>query len=222
MQLIVKDDKLQKYRDHVQSGIDLSGKDKEMFERYFFAFTQMMDGLSERRVVELLMNCPAPIGKLSQSHAYNVVNGAQEIFGILNFNNSKKLAQRYIYATRLEELASTMEKMTADMIEKNSMKLFDEYGDPVYVTTENAEKEAVTMLEKASNVLMKAGKIKGLLEADKVENPNKFKVAPNIIFTDDMSALELLREIEDTGYENVTGNGGETEEGKAETNSSES
>lgn len=64
MQLIIKDDKLQKYRDHVQIGKDLFGKDKEMFDRYFFAFSQLLDGLSERKVVELLMFCPAHLGRL--------------------------------------------------------------------------------------------------------------------------------------------------------------
>lgn len=49
MQLIVKDDKLQKYRDHIQTGAELAGKDKELFDRYFFAFS-LLDGLSERKV----------------------------------------------------------------------------------------------------------------------------------------------------------------------------
>jgi hypothetical protein len=63
-----------------------------MFDRFFSAFTNLMDGLSERKVVELLMSCPTPLGQAGQSQAYNIVNGAQEIFGALNFTNSKKLA----------------------------------------------------------------------------------------------------------------------------------
>ena len=214
MQLTIKDDKLQKYRDHVQQGSDLAGKDKELFDRYFFAFSQLMDGLSERKVVELLMSCPAPLGRISQSQAYNVVNGAQEIFGVLNFSNSKKLAQRYIYATRLEEMAENIEKLTRDLLEKSTRQLYDEDGCPVFIADPAAEKEAALMLEKSTSILMKAAKIKGLLEKDKVENPNKFKVSPNIIFTDDLDALDLLREIEDGDYEDVTRDGREDQEGE--------
>ena len=209
MQLTIKDDKLQKYRDHISRGSDLAGKDKEIFTRYFFAFTQMLDGLSERKVVELLMNTPAPIGQLSQSQAYNVVNASQEIFGVLNFSNSKKLAQRYIYATRLEELASNIEDLAKTMLSKATETLYDADGDPVFQVPVDAEKEAALLLEKSSNVLMKAAKIKGLMEKDKVENPNKWKVKPNIIFTDDLDALEVMREIEETEFEDVTTDGGE-------------
>lgn len=222
MQLAIKDDKLQRYRDHIQRGTDLPGKDKTLFDRYFFAFTNLMDGLSERRVVELLMNCPAPLGQLSQSQAYNVVNASQEIFGVLNFSNTKKLAQRYIYATRLEEIAAKIETMAFEMVLKGTTQLYDEDGDPVMQVDPVAEKEAALLMEKSANVLMKAAKIKGLLEKDKVENPNKWKVAPNIIFTDDVGALELMREIEETEFEDVTGDGGETEEGATETDSEES
>lgn len=221
MNLIVKDDKLQKYRDHIQVNAALSAKDKELYDRFFFAFTQLLDGLSERKVVELLMNCPAPIGQLSQSQAYNTVNGAQEIFGVLNFSNSKKMAQRYIYATRLEEMAAKVEELAHTMVNKTLKTYYDEDGYPVAFADPAAEKEAAIMLDKASNMLMKAGKIKGLTEKDKFENPNKYKVAPNVIFTDDMSALELLREIEDTEFENVAGDGAETEEGTTETDSAE-
>jgi hypothetical protein len=221
MQLTIKEDKFQKYRDHVQAGTDLFGKDKEMFNRYFFAFTNMLDGLSERRVVELLMNCPAPIGQLSQSQAYNVVNASQEIFGILNFSESKKAAQRYIYATRLEELASNIEELAKSMIMKGTKEFFDEDGRPVFLADTNTEKEAALLLEKSSNVLMKAAKIKGLQDKDKVANPNKYKVAPNIIFTDDLTALEVMREIEETEFEDVTGDGGKTQESTIETDSPE-
>ncbi|WP_254562155.1 hypothetical protein [Dyadobacter diqingensis] len=217
MQLIIKEDKLQRYRDHVQAGTSLSEKDKELFDRYFFAFTNLLDGLSERKAVELLMNCPAPLGQLSQSQAYNVVNGAQEIFGVLNFSSSKKMAQRYIYATRLEEMAGKVEELARTMVNNSTKLYYDEDGRPVSVADPAAEKEAAVMFEKASNILMKAGKIKGLTEKDKIENPNKFKVSPNIIFTDDLDALDLLREIEDGSYEDVTGNGRETEEDQAET-----
>ena len=94
MQLIVKENKLQKYRNHIQEGAPLSTKDTELFDRYFFTFTNLLDGLSERKVVELLMYSPVPLGGISQSQAYNVVNGAQEIFVQLDISNSKKVAQR--------------------------------------------------------------------------------------------------------------------------------
>lgn len=222
MQLIVKDDKLQRFRDHVQVGTDLTIKEKEIFDRYFFAFSNLLDGLSERKVVDLLMNCPPPLGRLSQSQAYNVVNGAQEIFGVLNFSNSKKLAQRYIYGTRLEEMAAKVEEMAHSLINNATKIYYDEEGNAVSVSSAEAEKEAAVIMEKASNILNKAAKIKGLLEKDKFENPNKFKVSPNIIFTDDMGALDLLREVEETDFENVTGDGEETEEGTTETDSPES
>jgi hypothetical protein len=201
MQLIVKDDKLQKYRDHVQHGLGLSTKDKSVFDRYFYAFHQLLDGQSERQVVKLLMNLPEPMGGVSQSQAYNIVNGAQEIFGVLDLSNSKKTAQRYIYATRLEEMAARLEELAEDTLTSEA-------------ETGEAEKEAGVLFEKAANVLMKAAKVRGLLEKDKLENPNRWKVAPNIIFTDDLSALELQQEIEDTNYEDVTGNGGEAQEGE--------
>lgn len=222
MQLIVKDEKLQKYRDHVQQGTDLYGKDKELFDRYFFAFSQLLDGLSERKVVELLMNCPAPLGQLGQSQAYNVVNGAQEIFGALDYGNSKKVAQRYIYATRLEEMASKLEDLSRKMLDEHVQHYEDDYGKTVSITDPEIKKEAGVLQEKAANILMKAAKLRGLMERDKVENPNKWKVAPNLIFTDDLQGLELLREIEDTGYENVTGDGTEDKERETETTGAES
>lgn len=216
MQLIVKEDKLQKYRDHIQTGGDLTVKDKILFDRYFFAFTQLLDGKSERQVVELLMNVPDPIGGLKQSQAYNVVNGSQEIFGALDVGNSKKVAQRYIYATRLEEMALKLENMAHSIVADNQQKYLDEDTDTIYIKVDpEIIKESGVLLEKAANVQMKAAKIKGLLEKDKVENPNKFKASPNIIFTDDLDALDLLREIEDGSYEDVTGNEGETEEDQA-------
>ncbi len=75
MKLVLKEDKISKYRDHIEKGSSLTVKEKEVFDRYFFAFSQLLDGLSERQVVELLMMYPTPIGGLSQSMAYNVVNG---------------------------------------------------------------------------------------------------------------------------------------------------
>lgn len=222
MQLIVKEDKLQKYRDHIQVGSNLSEKDKELFDRYFFAFTNLLEGLSERKVVELIMNCPEPLGQLGQSQAYNVVNGAMEIFGSLNLNNAKKIAQRYIYATRLEEMAQKLEEMARHMINANTEIIQDRDGNTIERLSPEVEKEAGVLMEKSANVLMKAAKINGLLEKDKVENPNKFIVAPNIIFTDDMAALDLIREIQDTNFTDVTGDGGETEEGETETAGAES
>lgn len=222
MQLIVKEDKLQKYRDHIQIATELSEKDKELFNRYFFAFTNLLEGLSERKVVELLMNSPLPLGQLGQSQAYNVVNGSMEIFGALNLNNAKKTAQRYIYATRLEEMAQKLEEMAHHMINSNIKRventdgIFEEKLDP------EVEKEAGVLIGKSADVLMKAAKINGLLEKEKTENPNKFIVAPNIIFTDDMAALDLIREINDTEYTDVTGDGGKIEEGETETISAES
>lgn len=161
MQLQIKDDKLQKYRDHVQTGVDLYGKDKELFDRYFFAFSQLLDGLSERKVVELLMNCPAPLGQLGQSQAYNVVNGAQEIFGALDFGNSKKLAQRYIYATRLEELAENIKDLARSMIDNSTFEEINREGKTVVLVNTDVQKEAGVLLEKSGNVLMKAAKSKG-------------------------------------------------------------
>lgn len=215
MQLIIKEDKLQKYRDHIQIGGELTVKDKVLFDRYFFAFTQLLDGKSERQVVELLMNTPEPIGQLKQSQAYNVVNGAQEIFGKLDVGNSKKVAQRYIYATRLEEMALKLENMAHTMVADNMIQFEDGDGNVVTKSDPEIVKEAGVLLGKSADVQMKAAKIRGLLEKDKVENPNKFKASPNIIFTDDLDALDLLREIEDGSYEDVTGNEGETEEDQA-------
>jgi len=111
MNLIIKEDKLQKYRDHIQTGGELTVKDKKLFDRYFFTFTQLLNGKSERQVVELLMNVPDPLGGLKQGQTYNVVNGAQEIFGALDICNSKKVTQRYIYATWLEEMALKLENL---------------------------------------------------------------------------------------------------------------
>lgn len=222
MQLIIKEDKLRKYRDHIQVGSSLSEKDKELFDRYFFAFTNLLDGLSERKVVELLMNAPDPLGQIGQSQAYNVVNGAMEIFGSLNINSAKKTAQKYIYATRLEEIAQKLEEMARHMINSNIERLDDGNGNIVERLSPEVEKEAGVLMGKAADVLMKAAKIHGLMEKEKVENPNKFIVAPNIIFTDDIAALDIVREINDTEFEDVTGNGGETEEGETETAGSES
>ncbi|WP_342086078.1 hypothetical protein [Dyadobacter sp. OTU695] len=209
MQLIVKDDKLQKYRDHIQTGAELAEADKRYFDRYFFAFTLLLDGLSERKVVETLMFSPEPIGRLSQSHAYNVVNGCQQIFGALDFGNAKKVAQREIYAVRLEEIAHSLEEMGHNLLNEYKMELEDDDGNPIYKMDPDIQEKAAGILERSANVRMKAAKIRGLMEKDKVENPNRYKVAPNIIFTDDMSALELMREIEDTQFDDVTRNGSE-------------
>lgn len=67
MQLIVKDDKLQKFRDHIQTGTELGEAKKKYFDRYFFAFTLLVDGTSKRKLIESLMHSPPPIGGLSQS-----------------------------------------------------------------------------------------------------------------------------------------------------------
>ncbi|WP_439558211.1 hypothetical protein [Dyadobacter sp.] len=214
MQLIVKDDKLQKYRDHIQTGTDLTGKDKALFDRYFFAFTLLLDGFSERKVVESLMFSPAPVGQLSQSQAYNVVNGCQQIFGSLDFGNAKKIAQREIYATRLEEMAHTMQQMGKEMLTKNSVQIELSDGTIKEQIDIDTQKEAAAIFGRASEALMKSAKIRGLMEKDQLENPNKYKVAPNIIFTDDLASLEMYREIEDSIYEDVTGN--ETEAGQSQ------
>lgn len=220
MQLIVKDDKLQKYRDHVQHGHSLAAKDKLIFDRYFYAFHQLLDGNSERQVVKLLLNMGEPIGGVSQSQAYNIVNGAQEIFGVMDLSNSKKTAQRYIYATRLEEMAARLEWLGNEVMDKHSGP-FKEGEGLDNTNTAIAEKEAGVLFEKAANILMKAAKVRGLLEKDQVENPNRWKVAPNIIFTDDLSALEL-QQIEDTNYEDVTGNEGAAQAGETTPAESES
>jgi hypothetical protein len=206
MQLIVKDDKLQRYRDHIQTGKELGEADKKYFDRYFFAFTLLLDGLSERKVVESLMFSPEPLGGLSQSMAYNVVNGCQQVFGALDFGNAKKLAQRQVYAVRLEEMAHTLEEMGNAVIGDYKVPIFDDDGEVTYKINPEIQEKIANILDKAANIRMKAAKIRGLMEKDKVENPNKYKVAPNIIFTDDIAALEMYREIEETPYEDVTGN----------------
>ncbi|WP_353720316.1 hypothetical protein [Dyadobacter sp. 676] len=205
MQLIVKDDKLQKYRDHIQTGTELGEADKKYFDRYFFAFTLLLDGMSERKVVESLMHSPPPVGGLSQSMAYNVVNGCQQIFGALDFDNAKKLAQRQVHAVRLEEMAFTLEEMANKVIGDYKVLSYDKDGEPVYKIDPDRQEQIANILDKAANIRMKAAKIRGLMEKDKVENPNKYKVAPNIIFTDDIAALQMYREIEDTKYSDVTG-----------------
>lgn len=216
MQLVVRDDKLHKYREHLQTGLELKGKDKEMFDRFFYAFSQLLDGASERQVVKSLMNAPAPLGGISQSQAYNIINGSQEVFGAIDMADTKKKAKRYIYATRLEEQAARLEQLAADIIDKYGKKtVITEDGMSTMMTNVLVEKEAGILLEKASNILMKAAKIRGLMEKDATVNPNKYKVAPNIIFTDDLGALEVLREIEDADYteinDNATGDGTEAE-----------
>lgn len=225
MKLVLKEDKISKYRDHIEKGSSLTVKEKEVFDRYFFAFSQLLDGLSERQVVELLMMYPAPIGGLSQSMAYNVVNGCQEIFGTANFDNAKRVAKRYIYATRLEELANKIEGVAVSIAEKSDKIHWEDIEDPIEKALNKNYKEklgaeAAVMFEKAANVLMKAAKIRGLLEKDKTENPNKFKAAPNIIFTDDLGALEIIRQIEDIEYENVSTDEGATGEGEVATDES--
>jgi hypothetical protein len=131
------------------------------------------------------------------------------------------MAQRYIYATKLEEMAAKVEELARTLVNNTSKVYYDEDDNQVCVADPTAEKEATLILEKASNMLMKAAKIKGLAEKDKFENPNKYKTAPNIIFTDDIAAVEFLREIEDTEFEIVAGDGEETEEGTTETDSTE-
>lgn len=205
MQLIVKDDKLQKYRDHIQQGRELGEADKKYFDRYFFAFTLLLDGLSERKVVESLMYSPNPLGGLSQSMAYNVVNGCQQIFGALDFGNAKKLAQRQVYAVRLEEIAYTLEESGLKLLHQAEKRGEDADGNEFKYLDGEEQERASKILEQSAKVRMQAAKIRGLMEKDKVENPNKFKVAPNIIFTDDIAALQMYREIEDAQFDDVTG-----------------
>ena len=137
--------------------------------------------------------------------AYNVVNGCQQIFGALDFGNAKKLAQRQVHAVRLEEMAYTLEEMANQVIGDYKVMTFDADGEPVYKIDPDRQEQIANILDKAANIRMKAAKIRGLMEKDKVENPNKYKVAPNIIFTDDIAALQMYREIEDTKFSDVTG-----------------
>lgn len=64
MQLIVKDDKLLKYRDDVERDHDLAGKDKDLLDRYFFAFMKVLtvsvriEVLNER--LTAIANCYYP------------------------------------------------------------------------------------------------------------------------------------------------------------------
>jgi hypothetical protein len=76
---------------------------------------------------------------------------------------------------------------------------FDADGEPVFKIDPEIQ-------ERIANIRMKAAKIRGLMEKDKIENPNKYKVAPNIIFTDDIAALQLYREVEDAQFDDVIGN----------------
>lgn len=89
------------------------------------------------------------------------------------------------------------------MVFDNTEEVENDDGIHVKKVSPGIQLQAGILLEKSANVLAKAAKIKGLLEKDKVENLNKWKVAPNVIFTDDISALELMRETEETDYENV-------------------
>lgn len=50
-----------------------------LFDWYFFAFTQLLDGKDEWQVAELLMYTPEPIGQLNQSQGADVVNGAPSV-----------------------------------------------------------------------------------------------------------------------------------------------
>jgi hypothetical protein len=128
-----------------------------------------------------------------------VVNGCQQIFGALDFGNSKKLVQRQVYAIRLEEMAHTLEEIGNQVIGDYKVTSFDADGEPVFKIDPEIQ-------ERIANIRMKAAKIRGLMEKDKIENPNKYKVAPNIIFTDDIAALQLYREVEDAQFDDVIGN----------------
>lgn len=141
----------------------LEEKELAMFQKYFFAYSGLCDGLSERQVVKTLM--ADSTYKLSQSQAYNIVRDSQEIFA--NAKSAKKDAKRNVYVIRLEELAAKLE------------------ADGEY--------------EKAANVLQKAAKMQGLLEKNaEFTDPKLYLPKPNMIFTSDLAALEILKnEVED-------------------------
>ncbi|MCP2821233.1 hypothetical protein NK918_25085, partial [Salmonella enterica subsp. enterica serovar Typhimurium] len=52
--------------------------------------------------------------------------------------------------------------------------------------------------EAAANVLAKAAKLQGLMEKDAPYiDPRLFQAMPNLIFTDDLDAIQINRAIED-------------------------
>ncbi|UHG93341.1 hypothetical protein [Spirosoma oryzicola] len=160
---VFKEDRLERYRDHLMTDRPLEEKELAMFQKYFFAYSHLCDGLSERQVVKAIM----AVGtyNLSQSQAYNIVRDCQEIFA--NAKSAKKDAKRNIYVTRMEELAAKLE-------------LDGEY-------------------EAAANVLQKAAKMQGLLEKNaEFTDPRLYLPKPNMIFTSDLAALDILKnEVED-------------------------
>lgn len=162
MELAIKDDRLERYRNHLHRGSSLTEKELEAMQRYTFAYTQFCDGESQREVVNLLISTYS----ISQSMAYNIVNDTLAVFG---GNPSKAILQgkKAIMVTRLEELADKL----------------DEEGK----------------YEEAANVLMKAAKLQGLDQKEGVYiDPRLFLPKPNLIFTDDLAALEITKnEIED-------------------------
>ncbi|WP_285545023.1 hypothetical protein [Dyadobacter frigoris] len=90
MQLIIKNDKLQKYQDHVQINTTLSAKDKQLYDRFFFAFTQLLDGLSERKVVELPINCPSNLGQNGQIEKVRTYSGGHGL-ALINRRTDTKI-----------------------------------------------------------------------------------------------------------------------------------
>lgn len=168
MELAIKDDRLERYRDHLHKGVELTDKEQDMMQRYNFAYTQLCDGESQREVVKLLMAAY----RLSQSQAYNIANDALAIFGG-NPTKSIREGKRAVYVIRLEEMADKL----------------DEEGK----------------YEEAANVLLKAAKLQGMTEKESAQiDPRLFLPKPNLIFTDDLAALEILkRDIEDGDAEVV-------------------
>ncbi|WP_080239045.1 hypothetical protein [Spirosoma rigui] len=166
---VYKEDRLERYRDHLMTDRPLDAPAQAMFQKYLYAYAQLCDGLSERQVVKMLT--AVQIYNLSQSQAYNIIRDCQEIFG--NVKAAKKDAKRNIYVTRLEELALKLE----------------EQGE----------------FEAAGNILLKAAKMQGLLEKNaEFTDPKLFLPKPNLIFTADIAALEILKnEVEDGDAEVV-------------------
>ncbi len=109
--------------------------------------------------------------KLSQSQAYNIVNGALSIFG-RNPTKAIRGGKKAVYVIGLEELADKL----------------DEEGE----------------YEAATNMLAKAAKLQGMTEKEGQQiDPRLFMPKPNLIFTDDLSAVEITRQIEDAEHDVV-------------------
>ncbi|MFC5413135.1 hypothetical protein ACFPMF_27690 [Larkinella bovis] len=167
MELIPKEDRLERFRDHLHREVPLAEKDQLLMQRYNFAYTQLCDGESSREVVKLLMSAYC----LSQSQSYNIVNDALSIFGG-NPTKAIRDGKKAVYVIRLEELADKL--------------------------NEEGEYEA------AANVLAKAAKLQGMTEKEGQQiDPRLFMPKPNLIFTDDLAAVEISRQIEDAEHDVV-------------------